>query len=956
MTATPSAFAHPDTFARRHIGPQADETAAMLQTLGHDSLDAMIDALVPADIRLTAPLDIPPALSEFDALRQLKAIASKNQVFKSYLGLGYHDCITPPVIQRNILENPGWYTQYTPYQAEISQGRLESLLNFQTMVCDLTGLDIANASMLDEATAAAEAMTLCHRALPPHDERAKFFVSDACHPQTIALVKTRAEALKLEIIVSNHETFAFDNTVFGGLVQYPTTTGTVLDYSAFAAKAHAAGALLVVAADILALTVLRAPGEFGADVCVGSSQRFGVPLGYGGPHAAFFATRDAFKRNLPGRLVGVSKDGRGKVGLRLSLGTREQHIRREKATSNICTAQALLANIAAMYAVYHGPAGLAAIAQRVHRHTRLLAAGVAKLGHAVLTTTYFDTLAIQLKGYTSKEIVTIAEKHGVNFRVLGKETLGVALDETTDLADVELLVRIFNAGFELPFKLEEFYAQAEACDYGAHARTSTFLTAPVFNRHHSETEMLRYLRKLESRDLSLCQAMIPLGSCTMKLNATSEMLPVTWPEFGKIHPFAPLKQTLGYQELFKQLEQWLGEITGFAGISLQPNSGAQGEYAGLLVIAKYLATNGQAHRDICLIPNSAHGTNPASAVMAGMKVVAVACDAQGNIDVADLRAKTAAHAANLACLMVTYPSTHGVFEGTIREICQIIHDAGGQVYMDGANMNAQVGLTSPGFIGADVCHLNLHKTFCIPHGGGGPGMGPIGVAEHLVDFLPDHPVVPLGGEDPIGPVSAAPWGSASILPISWVYIACMGGAGVTEATKYAILNANYISRRLEEYFPTLYKGTGGLVAHECILDLRGFKATTAEDVAKRLMDYSFHAPTLSWPVAGTLMVEPTESEPKCELDRFCDAMIAIHGEMTAVETGKADKANNLLKGAPHTADQIAGEWNRPYTREQAAFPVKSLVDYKFWPPVARVDNVFGDRNLVCSCVGMENYQ
>ena len=956
MTATPSAFAHPDTFARRHIGPQADETAAMLQTLGHDSLDAMIDALVPADIRLTAPLDIPPALSEFDALRQLKAIASKNQVFKSYLGLGYHDCITPPVIQRNILENPGWYTQYTPYQAEISQGRLESLLNFQTMVCDLTGLDIANASMLDEATAAAEAMTLCHRALPPHDERAKFFVSDACHPQTIALVKTRAEALKLEVIVSNHETFAFDNTVFGGLVQYPTTTGTVLDYSAFAAKAHAAGALLVVAADILALTVLRAPGEFGADVCVGSSQRFGVPLGYGGPHAAFFATRDAFKRNLPGRLVGVSKDGRGKVGLRLSLGTREQHIRREKATSNICTAQALLANIAAMYAVYHGPAGLAAIAQRVHRHTRLLAASVAKLGHAVLTTTYFDTLAIQLKGYTSKEIVTIAEKHGVNFRVLGKETLGVALDETTDLADVELLVRIFNAGFELPFKLEEFYAQAEACDYGAHARTSTFLTAPVFNRHHSETEMLRYLRKLESRDLSLCQAMIPLGSCTMKLNATSEMLPVTWPEFGKIHPFAPLKQTLGYQELFKQLEQWLGEITGFAGISLQPNSGAQGEYAGLLVIAKYLATNGQAHRDICLIPNSAHGTNPASAVMAGMKVVAVACDAQGNIDVADLRAKTAAHAANLACLMVTYPSTHGVFEGTIREICQIIHDAGGQVYMDGANMNAQVGLTSPGFIGADVCHLNLHKTFCIPHGGGGPGMGPIGVAEHLVDFLPDHPVVPLGGEDPIGPVSAAPWGSASILPISWVYIACMGSAGVTEATKYAILNANYISRRLEEYFPTLYKGTGGLVAHECILDLRGFKATTAEDVAKRLMDYSFHAPTLSWPVAGTLMVEPTESEPKCELDRFCDAMIAIHGEMTAVETGKADKANNLLKGAPHTADQIAGEWNRPYTREQAAFPVKSLVDYKFWPPVARVDNVFGDRNLVCSCVGMESYQ
>ena len=956
MTASHAAFAHPDTFVHRHIGPRPAEAAEMLKTLGFDSLDAMIDTLVPADIRLSHPLTLPAPLSEFDALRQLKAIAGKNQVFKSCIGMGYHDCITPPVIQRNILENPGWYTQYTPYQAEISQGRLEALLNFQTMICDLTGLDIANASMLDEATAAAEAMTLCHRAMGPGDNRAKFFVSDACHPQTVALVKTRAAALKLEVVVGNHETFAFDGSVFGALVQYPTTAGNVLDYAGFAAKAHAAGALVVVAADILALTVLRAPGEFGADVCVGSAQRFGVPLGYGGPHAAFFATRDAFKRNMPGRLVGVSKDARGKAGLRLALGTREQHIRREKATSNICTAQALLANIAAMYAVYHGPEGLKAIALRIHRHTRVLAAGVTKLGHAILNTTCFDTLAIRLKGYTSKEIVAIAEKHGVNLRTLGKDTLGVALDETTDLADVELLVRIFNAGFETPFKLEEFYAQAEACDYGAFARTSKFLTAPVFNCHHSETEMLRYLRKLESRDLSLCQAMIPLGSCTMKLNATSEMLPVTWPEFGKIHPFAPLKQTLGYQELFQQLEQWLAEATGFAGISLQPNSGSQGEYTGLLVIHKYHQSRGEAHRDICLIPNSAHGTNPASAAMAGLKVVAVACDAQGNIDMADLRAKAAANAANLACLMVTYPSTHGVFEGTIREICQIIHDAGGQVYVTAATRNEPVGLPSPGCIGAEVCHLNLHKTFCIPHGGGGPGVGPIGVAEHLVDFLPDHPVVPLGGEDPIGPVSAAPWGSASILPISWVYIACMGSAGLTEATKFAILNANYISRRLEKHFPTLYKGTSGLVAHECILDLRGFKATTAEDVAKRLMDFSFHAPTLSWPVAGTLMVEPTESEPKCELDRFCDAMIAIHAEMTAVETGKADKANNPLKGAPHTADQIAGEWNRPYSREQAAFPVKSLVDYKFWPPVARVDNVFGDRNLVCSCVGMEAYQ
>ncbi len=956
MTATPAAFAHPDTFVRRHIGPQPEEAAEMLKLLGHDSLDALMDALVPADIRLPQPLDLPAPLSEFDALRQLKGIASRNQVFKSCIGMGYHDCITPPVIQRNILENPGWYTQYTPYQAEISQGRLESLLNFQTMICDLTGLDIANASMLDESTAAAEAMTLCHRAMGAGDERTKFFVSEACHPQTIELVKTRATPLGLEVIVGNHETFAFDATVFGALVQYPATSGAVLDYADFAAKAHGAGALLVVAADILALTVLRAPGEFGADVCVGSAQRFGVPLGYGGPHAAFFATRDAFKRNMPGRLVGVSKDARGKAGLRLSLGTREQHIRREKATSNICTAQALLANIAAMYAVYHGPAGLAAIATRIHRHARVLAAGVAKLGHSMLNATCFDTLAIRLKGYTSKEIVTIAEKHGVNLRVLSKDTLSVALDETTDLADVELLVRIFNAGFETPFKLEEFYPQAEACDYGLHARTTKFLTAPVFNQHHSETEMLRYLRKLEARDLSLCQAMIPLGSCTMKLNATSEMLPVTWPEFGKIHPFAPLKQTLGYQDLFKQLEEWLAQITGFPAISLQPNSGSAGEYTGLLVIHKYHTSRGESHRDICLIPTSAHGTNPASAVMAGMKVIAVACDKEGNIDLADLRTKADEHKTDLACLMVTYPSTHGVFEGTIREICRIVHDAGGQVYMDGANMNAQVGLTSPGFIGADVCHLNLHKTFCIPHGGGGPGMGPIGVAEHLVDFLPDHPVVSLGGEDPIGPVSAAPWGSASILPISWVYIACMGGSGVTEATKYAILNANYISKRLEKHFPTLYKGTSGLVAHECILDLRGFKATTAEDVAKRLMDFSFHAPTLSWPVAGTLMVEPTESEPKCELDRFCDAMIAIHAEMVAVETGEADKANNPLKGAPHTADQIAGDWTRPYSRELAAFPVKSLVDYKFWPPVARVDNVFGDRNLVCSCAGMEAYQ
>jgi glycine cleavage system P protein (glycine dehydrogenase) len=946
---------HPDRFVRRHIGPGPDETREMLKLLGCSNLDELIDSAVPPTIRLTKPLQLPSGRSEFGVLNELRTIASRNQVFRSYIGIGYSDCITPGVIQRNVFENPGWYTQYTPYQAEISQGRLEGLLNFQTLVCDLAGLQIANASMLDEATAAAEAMMMCHRL--KHDEgRNVFFVSENCHPQTIEVVQTRARALGIEVVIGGHESFSFEGTVFGALVQYPDTYGVIHDFKAFAEKAHTAGAMIVVAADVLSLALLKPPGEFGADIAVGSAQRFGVPLGYGGPHAAYFATRDEFKRQMPGRLVGVSKDSRGRPALRLSLGTREQHIRREKATSNICTAQALLANMAAAYAVYHGPEGLKQIARRVHFMTSILDAGLRKLGHQIGTAPFFDTLRVDLGSKRSADIVKIAEAHRINLRMIDEHALGVSLDETVTEHDLTELFLVFNNDQPPGFAVKDLAAEASADVPPGFARTTDYLTHPVFNRYHSETEMLRYLKRLESRDLSLTHSMIPLGSCTMKLNASCEMFPVSWPEFSRIHPFAPLKQTRGYQMLFEQLEHWLAEITGFAAISLQPNAGSQGEYAGLLVIRAYHESRGEAHRNICLIPTSAHGTNPASAVMAGSKVVAVACDKQGNIDVADLRAKAEAHKNDLACLMVTYPSTHGVFEEGIKEICQIVHEFGGQVYMDGANMNAQVGLCRPADIGADVCHLNLHKTFCIPHGGGGPGMGPIGVAEHLVDFLPGHSVVNLGGENPIGAVSAAPWGSASILTISWVYIAAMGAAGLTEATKVAILNANYIARRLESYFPVLYKGHGNLVAHECILDLRGFKSVTAEDVAKRLMDYGFHAPTLSFPVAGTLMVEPTESESKVELDRFCDAMIAIHGEMQAIESGQMDKQNNPLKGAPHTADMLAAEnWNRPYSREQAAFPAQWLLDHKFWPAVGRIDNVYGDRNLVCSCVGMEAY-
>jgi glycine dehydrogenase len=915
--------------------------------------------------------------------------------------MGYYDCITPAVIQRNVLENPGWYTQYTPYQAEISQGRLEALLNFQTVVADLTALDIANASLLDEATACAEAMTMCHRL---KDGRNIFFISQSCHPQNIEVVRTRAKALSIEVVVGSHEHFSFTEKVFGALVQYPDTFGAIHDYSGFAEKAHTAGALLTVATDLLALTLIKPPGEFGADIAVGSAQRFGVPLGYGGPYAAFFATRDEFKRQMPGRLVGVSRDSRGKPALRLALGTREQHIRREKATSNICTAQALLANMASMYAVYHGPDELKKIAQRIHALTKILAAGLEKLGFTVGqasrlspsksenqkearqagSLSYFDTITIALGDKRAADVVKLAEAHRMNFREIDDHTLGISLDEATSESDIIEIWQVFKGDKAMGFTVADVaqaFLPAGSGDFpvasskksgqecpenrqtgmsAPHARTSAFLTHRVFNSYHSETEMLRYIKRLESRDLSLTASMIPLGSCTMKLNAAAEMLPISWPEFAKLHPFAPLKQACGYQVLFQNLEDWLAEITGFAGISLQPNAGSQGEYTGQLVIRAYHESRGEAHRNVCLIPTSAHGTNPASAVMAGLKVVAVACDKNGNIDVADLRAKAESHKADLACLMVTYPSTHGVFEETIKEICEIIHANGGQVYMDGANMNAQVGLCRPADIGADVCHLNLHKTFCIPHGGGGPGVGPIGVAKHLVEFLPGHSVVSSSRithhASRITAVSAAPWGSAGILPISWMYIAMMGPDGLTEATKFAILNANYIAKRMENYFPVLYRGRKGLVAHECILDLRQFKSVTAEDVAKRLMDYGFHAPTLSWPVAGTLMVEPTESESKFELDRFCDAMISIHAEMTAIESGTADKQNNLLKNAPHTADMIAADnWDRPYPREQAAFPVPGLRDYKFWPAVGRVDNVFGDRNPVCTCAGMENY-
>jgi len=943
-----------DTFERRHTGSSAADVAEMLKAVGFDSVDALADAAVPPKIRLKRPLRLPAAASETEALAELREIAAKNKVYRSFIGMGYYDTAVPGVIQRNILENPGWYTAYTPYQAEIAQGRLEALLNFQTLVTDLTGLQIANASMLDEGTAAAEAMMMCHRVkLGDSHDASVFFVSEKCHPQTIDIVRTRAKPLNVSVVVGDHRAYDFAGPVFGVLVQYPDTTGSIHDFAAFFEKAHAAGALTVVATDLLALTLLRAPGEFGADVAVGSAQRFGVPMGFGGPHAGFLATKDEFKRQMPGRLVGVSKDVHGNPAMRLALGTREQHIRRDKATSNICTAQVLLAVMASMYAVYHGPEGLRRIAQRTRLLTGLLAGGLKSTGAKVNAEPVFDTLTIS--GIDAASILARAANSKFNLRPVDATTVGISLDETTTVAQVEKLISIFS-GVALP------EAETVTLDYAApHQRSSAYLTASVFNKYHTEHEMLRYIRRLEAKDLSLCHSMISLGSCTMKLNATSEMFPVTWPEFGALHPFAPADQTKGYAKLFTQLEKWLTEITGFAAVSLQPNAGSQGEYAGLLCIRAYHESRGEGHRNICLIPTSAHGTNPASAAMGGFKVVAVACDANGNIDVTDLKAKATEHAANLAALMVTYPSTHGVFETSIRDICKTIHAAGGQVYMDGANMNAQVGLTSPGFIGADVCHLNLHKTFCIPHGGGGPGMGPIGVAKQLVPFLPSHSVVPVhhdSGGHHMGAVSAAPWGSASILLISWMYIRMMGPDGLKRATQFAILNANYTAKRLENYFPVLYKGAGGLVAHECILEFRPWKkhGLEVEDVAKRLMDYGYHAPTMSFPVPGTLMIEPTESETKTELDRFCDALISIHGEMAAVASGESDKLNNPLKHAPHTAGAVcATEWPHPYSRETAAFPDKWTRASKFWPATGRVDNVYGDRNLVCSCVGMEAY-
>jgi glycine dehydrogenase len=950
-----------DLFARRHIGPSDEEVGAMLRETGFESLDALIDRTVPKDIRLERQLNLPEAKSEGEALAELRAIAQKNKIARSFIGAGYHDCVTPPVIQRNILENPGWYTAYTPYQAEVAQGRLEALLNFQQMIIDLTALDIANASLLDEATAAAEAMALCHAAIP---NRKTFFVADNCHPQTIAVVQTRAKPLGIEIKIGDYSRVKFDDTVFGALVQYPATDGAIEDYADFISQAHNAGALVVVAADILALTLLKPPGEFGADVAVGNTQRFGVPLGFGGPHAAYFATRDEFKRHMPGRLVGVSHDAESHPACRLALQTREQHIRRDKATSNICTAQVLLAVIASMYAVYHGPKGLRAIAERVHRLTSQLANDLRALGCTIAHDNFFDTIRVEVE--SSEVILEHAAKAGCNLRALGPRAVGISFDETTTARDIEVLMSIFRGTLvrdladdkigEPPLRIPTFAI-----------RISPFLTHPIFNTHDTETEMLRYLKKLESRDLSLTTSMIPLGSCTMKLNATAEMFPISWPEISKLHPFAPVEQAAGYLEIFQQLEDWLAEITGFAAVSLQPNAGSQGELAGLLAIREYHASRGEAHRNICLIPTSAHGTNPASAVMAGFKVVSVACLKDGDVDLADLRAKADEHARDLAALMVTYPSTHGVFEPTIREICDIVHAHGGQVYMDGANLNAQVGLCRPGDYGADVCHLNLHKTFCIPHGGGGPGVGPIGVAKHLAPHLPSREVAHAsrpprragGMRYSVGPVAAAPWGSASILTITWMYIRMMGAEGLKRASAIAILNANYIAKRLDPYFPVLFKGKHGLVAHECIVDLRQWKSAgiEVEDVAKRLMDYGFHAPTISWPVSGTMMIEPTESEPMHELDRFCKAMTSIHAEMKAIADRKQDQQNNLLKNAPHTARQIASDkWDHPYSREQAAFPAPWTREHKFWPASARIDNVYGDRNLFCSCPPVEEFE
>ena len=955
--ATLSSLEDHDAFVRRHIGTSEDAQAAMLDELGFESVDALMDSVVPAAIRLDRPLPLPPPCTEAEALAKLRALAEQNRVVKSVIGQGYYGTETPAVILRNVLENPAWYTAYTPYQPEISQGRLEALLNFQTMVCELTGMPIANASMLDEATAAAEAMTLCQRVGTSKSTR--FYVADDVFAQTLDVVRTRAAPLGVDVITGSAADAARADA-FGILLQYPGSDGAIHDHRALVDAAHAAGTLVVVATDLLALTLLAPPGEWGADAVVGSSQRFGVPMGFGGPHAAFLATRDAFKRSLPGRLVGVTVDATGALAYRLALQTREQHIRREKATSNICTAQVLLAVMAGMYAVYHGGDGLTTIARRVHRLTAILVAGLERLGIASHGESFFDTATFST-GAVTGAIVQRALDAGYNVRQVGASIIGVSLDETTTRADIVALWQAFS-GSRVPFGVDDLDAIVQTRVPPALARTSAFLTHPVFRRHRSETKMLRYLRLLADKDLALDRSMIPLGSCTMKLNATSEMLPVTWPEFGSLHPFAPEDQTRGYQALIAELEQMLVAVTGYDAVSLQPNAGSQGEYAGLLMIDAYHASRNEAHRNVCLIPSSAHGTNPASAQMAGMRVVVVACDRDGNVDLVDLEAKAAEHCKDLAAIMVTYPSTHGVFEPGIVRICEIVHANGGQVYVDGANLNALVGLAAPGLFGADVSHLNLHKTFCIPHGGGGPGVGPVACKSHLAPFLPGHRYgarrEATDAKKTIGPVSAAPYGSASILPISWMYITMMGAAGLRAATQSAILAANYVAKRLAPHYPVLYSGRSGLVAHECILDLRPLKALSGievEDVAKRLIDYGFHAPTMSFPVAGTLMVEPTESESKGELDRFIDAMIAIRAEVRAIEAGKLLRDDNPLKHAPHTAQDVcASDWSHAYTREQAAYPVASLRETKYWCPVARVDNVYGDRNLFCSCAPVDD--
>lgn len=957
MTTSARSESPATTFSRRHIGPSPSDIEKMLHAIGVSSMDEILAQTIPASIRQPQPLGTGAALSETEALARLREIAAQNQTFTSLIGQGYYGTILPPVIQRNILENPAWYTAYTPYQPEISQGRLEALLNFQTMICDLTGLDVANASLLDEATAAAEAMALAKRVCTSKSNR--FFVDNQVHPQTLALLQTRAEPLGWSLVIGDPLTDLAGQEVFGAILQYPGTWGGIRDFRPAIATVQAQGGLAIVAADLLALTLLTPPGELGADIAIGSAQRFGVPMGYGGPHAAYMSVRDAHKRALPGRLIGVSVDARKAPAYRLSLQTREQHIRREKATSNICTAQVLLAVMASMYAVYHGPEGLTHIAHDVHRKTAVLAAGLRRLGFTVLNDSLFDTITVAV-GEQQSAIIARAQDEKINFRVIvpgecgTAAALGISIDETTTPAVIAAVWRAF--GDEL--KYDEVASTTTDALPAELTRTASFLQHPVFHRYRSETELLRYMRKLADRDLALDRAMIPLGSCTMKLNATAEMIPVTWPEFGSLHPFAPAEQARGYQQMFAELQQWLCDITGYDAVSLQPNSGAQGEYAGLLAIRAYHRNRGEAHRNICLIPSSAHGTNPASAHMAGMEVVVIKCDEQGNVDIADLRNKAEQHAANLAAVMITYPSTHGVFEERIRELCDIVHQHGGQVYLDGANLNAQVGLARPGDYGADVSHLNLHKTFCIPHGGGGPGMGPIGVKAHLAPFLPGHPMID-GGTAPVGAVSAAPYGSASILPISYAYILMMGGEGLRQATEVAILAANYIAARLDEHFPVLYKNHNGRVAHECIIDPRALNkrcGVTVDDIAKRLIDYGFHAPTMSFPVAGTLMIEPTESESLAELDRFCDAMIAIRHEIEEVENGRFTIAESPLRHAPHTIHDLADDdWQRKYSRAEACFPAGSSRTDKYWAPVGRIDNVYGDRNLFCTCVPTEDY-